>query len=173
MTSAAEALSRWRAARNLPHLASAAPRWRPLAGWGLSLPNFRWRADALDRHDLHHMLTDIPCTLKGECRVAAWEFGAGAYPVFAARAFCVPLVLLGFVRAPRIIWASFRRGRSQRSLYSLTLGPETSLSDLEAHIRMRPRRTALFADVMRFAGWLAFAASLTLAPPAALLFFVL
>ncbi|HEX8514150.1 MAG TPA: hypothetical protein VF688_13705 [Allosphingosinicella sp.] len=83
----------------------------------LPLPNFAWRRRAIDAHDVHHLLTGYPCTVRGELLIAAWEFGAGRYPHWGATLFCGPLVIAGLLYMPRRILAAWRHGRRSRSLY--------------------------------------------------------
>lgn len=92
-----------------------------LGPFSVRLPNFNWRKSAILAHDLHHLITAHPCTLRGECQMAAWEFGAGRMPHLAARFFCLPLMLLGFVWSPRLIWRAFLSGRQSRSLHGVAL----------------------------------------------------
>jgi hypothetical protein len=84
----------------------------------LHVPNFHWRRRAIRAHDLHHAMTGYPMTMRGECQLAAWEFGAGRYPHWAASLFCAPLVLAGFLWSPRAIWRAWRAGRASQSLYA-------------------------------------------------------
>jgi len=57
------------------------------------VPNFSWRRAAIQRHDLHHMLTGYPFTMRGEFQVATWEFAAGRYPHWGATLLLLPLVV--------------------------------------------------------------------------------
>jgi hypothetical protein len=84
----------------------------------IRLPNFAWRRDAILAHDLHHLLTGYPCTLRGECHMAAWEFGAGPMPHWAASLFCLPLIPWGLIWWPRSTWRAFLRGRRSQSLHA-------------------------------------------------------
>jgi len=124
----AEALASFRAADE-----TARATWRCRVGpVTLRLPNFAWRRRALAAHDLHHVLTQIPCTLAGECRMAAWEFGAGPMPHWGARLFCLPLALAGALVAPRRVLAAYRAGCRSRSLHGAAeLGPVLAM-DLDA-----------------------------------------
>lgn len=81
------------------------------------LPNFAWRQAAIDAHDMHHVLTGYPLTIRGEIQLAAWEWGAGRYPDWRATAFCSPLILAGVITMPRRTLAAFRAGRATKSLY--------------------------------------------------------
>ena len=90
----------------------------------LTLPNFTWRQKAIVAHDLHHVLIGYPCNLFGECQMAAWEFGAGRMPHWAATAFCLPLALAGLVRSPAAILRAWRRGRRGRSLHGTSISAQ-------------------------------------------------
>ena len=83
----------------------------------LLLPNFGWRRRAIAAHDLHHLMTGYPQTMRGEFQMAAWEFGAGRYPHWGATLACAPLILAGMLWSPSRIRRAFRSGRSSRSLY--------------------------------------------------------
>lgn len=99
--------------------AAAAPSWTCRVGpLTLRFPNFAWRRRALAAHDLHHLMTGYPMTMRGECQMAAWELGAGRYPHWGATMFCTPLILLGLIWSPAAIWRAYRSGRSSQSLYS-------------------------------------------------------
>jgi hypothetical protein len=113
-----EALVEFRRANNLTVEERSSRSWTCRIWFvTLPLPNFRWRRDAILAHDLHHLLVGYPCTLWGEMRMAAWEFGAGRMPHWGARLFCVPLVSLGLLRSPRQILAAFLAGQRSRSLH--------------------------------------------------------
>jgi len=105
------------------------PRSRPPAAEGeswtcrvgpltLRFPDFGWRRCALAAHDLHHLMTGYPMTLRGEFQLAAWEWGAGRYPNWRATLFCAPLILVGLLWSPSRMIAAYRMGRRTRSLYS-------------------------------------------------------
>jgi hypothetical protein len=83
----------------------------------LTFPNFEWRKQAIERHDIHHVLTGYACTLAGEIEMAAWEFGAGPFPDIRATLFCLPLLAAGAVSTPKKTFAAFQRGRWGRTLY--------------------------------------------------------
>jgi hypothetical protein len=96
----------------------APPTWSCAIGpLTVHLPNFRWRRQALAAHDLHHLMTGYPMTMRGEFQMAAWEFGAGRYPHWGATLICAPLILLGLVWSPAAIRRAWRAGRRTRSLY--------------------------------------------------------
>ena len=83
----------------------------------LHFPNFAWRRRALAAHDLHHLMTGYPMTMRGEFQLAAWEFGAGRYPHWGATLFCAPLILAGLIWSPAAMWRAWRSGRRSQSLY--------------------------------------------------------
>lgn len=114
----AEALAAFRSANSLPRGEEQCDFWTCRVGpLTLRLPNFSWRRRALLAHDLHHVLTDTPCTMFGECRMAAWEIGAGPMPHWGAGLMCAPLALAGLILIPRQTAAAFRAGRRSRSLH--------------------------------------------------------
>jgi ubiquinone biosynthesis protein Coq4 len=98
--------------------AAPAARWTCAIGpLTLRLPNFAWRQRAIEAHDLHHLMTGYPMTMRGEFQLAAWEAGAGRYPHWGATMMCTPLILAGLFWSPRAIWRAWRAGRGSRSLY--------------------------------------------------------
>jgi ubiquinone biosynthesis protein Coq4 len=120
-----EALARFRRANGLSPDEATQPSWTCRLGpLTLRLPNVAWRRRAIEAHDLHHVLTGTPCTLRGECRMAAWEFAAGGMPHRGAAAFCLPLVLLGTLIAPRATWRAYAAGRRMRNLHGVEIGDD-------------------------------------------------
>jgi len=83
----------------------------------LRLPNFRWRRRAIAAHDLHHLMTGFPMTMRGEFQLAAWEWAAGRYTHWGATLFCSPLIVAGFLWSPRRMIKAFRLGQQAMSLY--------------------------------------------------------
>lgn len=113
-----EALCAFREANGLHRDEAARRFWSCRVGpVRLVLPNFVWRRQAIEAHDLHHVLTGYPCTMCGEFEMAAWEFGAGPMPHWAATLFCLPLILAGLFRAPCRTFRAFADGRKARSLH--------------------------------------------------------
>jgi hypothetical protein len=111
-----EALGRLRASGRSEE--AAAPRWTCRVGpLLLTLPNFGWRRRALAAHDLHHLMTGYPMTMRGEFQMAAWELGAGRFAHWGATLMCAPLAAIGFFWSPRRILGAYRRGRAEKSLY--------------------------------------------------------
>lgn len=117
-----DVLSAFRRRNGIPTDEAVRTRWTCRIGpVSVQLPNFQWRKDAILAHDLHHILTGYPCTLRGECHVAAREFGAGTMPHWAAWLFCLPSVLIGFLWSPRRQWNAFATGRSSHSLHNTNI----------------------------------------------------
>jgi hypothetical protein len=113
-----EALAEFRAVNGLAADEATRSSWTCRLGpFGLRLPNFQWRRRAILAHDLHHVLTGYPCTMWGECQMAAWEFGAGPMPHPAAALFCLPLIAVGLLWSPRHIMRAYRAGRRSRTLH--------------------------------------------------------
>ena len=133
----------------------------------LRLPNWHWRRRAILAHDLHHVLTGIPCTLAGECQMAAWELGAGPMPHWGARLFCQPLVLIGLLWTPRRVWRAYLAGRRSQTLHRTGVTPgllatPLGLACTAFHIPFNVR--AKLADRIRFAILISGAAAMLLAP---------
>jgi Coenzyme Q (ubiquinone) biosynthesis protein Coq4 len=129
--------------------------------------NFEWRRRALAFHDLHHVVTDYPCTMKGEMQVATWEFAAGSFPNIFAKLFCLPLVALGAVLIPWKLFAAYRNGTRSKSLFAQQLDSDVtnmSTDSLKAiTINQRPRRS-LPQDLFGYAGLVALSALMYLLP---------
>lgn len=166
--SVGEALSQFREANGIP--CDSAATWSCRLGpLRLCLPNFRWRRRVIARHDLHHVLTGYPCTLHGECQMAAWEFAAGRFPHPAATLFCLPLIAVGVAWSPRAIWAAFLAGRGGRSLYGVEVTEAflaAPLEDLRSVHAGAGIRRATLADGLAFVFLLVRAALLLLVPTA-------
>ena len=80
MTTAAEALAAYYAANGIEADPARTATWICKIGpASVEFPNWKWRRDAITRHDLHHILTGYSCTMTGEMQMAAWEFAAGRY----------------------------------------------------------------------------------------------
>lgn len=166
--SVAEALAAFRRRNGIPHDEAERATWVCRLGpLSIRLPNFKWRRQAILAHDLHHLVTAYPCTLRGECQMAAWEFGAGQMPHWAARLFCLPLVLLGVVWSPRSIWQAFLSGRQSTSLHDAKLDRcalAAPFDSLHAELAAPQRAGALPAHLL-FTRLVVEAALIVSAPP--------
>lgn len=164
--SVGEALSAFRKANGIAGEAFAT--WTCDVGpISLRLPNFRWRRKAILTHDLHHLLTGYPCSLRGEFQMAAWEFAAGRFPHPAATLFCLPLVAVGMLWSPRALWQAFLRGRRGRSLYGIEITEgllASPLSALRSCTAAPAVRSAGITDALAFCLLVGQASLLVLAP---------
>ena len=135
MTTAAEALAAYYAANGIKADPARAATWVCRLGpVSVEFPNWKWRQDAIVRHDLHHILTGYPSTMTREMQMAAWEFAAGRYRRWAATLFCLPLALMGLILAPRRTARAFRAGLISTSLYGFELDLNKPLAALRAEI---------------------------------------
>ena len=128
----------FREANGLPLGYQDAHHWSVSLGpLKLRLPNFAWRKRAIVAHDLHHLITGYPCTLRGECQVAAWEFGAGRFRHPMATLFCLPLLGLGCLISPLETWRAFHSGCESKSLHHQVLDEDffkMPLEELKARV---------------------------------------
>jgi ubiquinone biosynthesis protein Coq4 len=133
VTTAAEALAAYYAANGIEADPASTATWSCRIGpASVEFPNWKWRRDAVTRHDLHHILTGYSCTMTGEMQMAAWEFAAGRYRHWAATLFCLPLALMGLIWAPRKTVQAFRVGLSSTSLYGCELDLNKPLTEMRA-----------------------------------------
>jgi len=159
----------------LPEDPAGNPSWSfEILGLSLRLPNFAWRKDAIDKHDLHHLVLGEPFTLGGECQVATWEFAAGAFPDKRAQLFCLPLVAVGAITSPNQTWRSFKSGSAQRSLFDRQLNGSETLDDVSQHIKTarKPSRNKVSLKI-GFVKLLASSVGLYLLPVSICLLFII
>jgi hypothetical protein len=153
MQTAMQALAMKREEQGLDPLYDTAPTWPFTIGpVTIPMPNFSWRRAAIQRHDLHHMLTGYPFTMRGEFQVATWEFAAGRYPHWGASMLLLPLVVIGLFWSPAAIWRAFMKGRGALSLYRPELHDAAAQLPLEAlmeRTRVQRRRDRV-VDVAAF-----------------------
>lgn len=91
----------------------------------LPLPNYRWRREALARHDANHLLTGYGFTAAEECRLAAWELGAGCYASPFARMLCALLLIPGVILGPWQLIKAYRAGRRHAISPGLMANPKS------------------------------------------------
>ncbi len=166
-----EALAAFRRANGLPADETAHASWTCRIGTlTLRLPNFAWRRQAILAHDLHHVLAGYPCTVGGECQMAAWEFAAGRMPHWGAALFCLPLVPLGLFWQPRRMLRALRSGRRSYSLHASN-APDRLLATplLKARLEVVGARVERsWPDRVRFALFILQAAAVVMVPLALL-----
>ena len=176
MQTASQALAMKRAEQGIDPAYDTAPTWPFTIGpVTIPFPNFSWRRAAIQRHDLHHMLTGYPFTLRGEFQVAIWEFAAGRYPHWGATLLLLPLVVMGLFWSPAAIWRAFMKGRGGLSLYRPELrdaAGRLSLDALMERTRVEVQRHRA-ADVAAFAWLILESAAVIVAPIAAIAIAVL
>ncbi len=169
MQTAVQALALKRAEQGLDPVYDTAPTWPFTIGpITIPFPNFSWRRAAIQHHDLHHMLTGYPFTMRGEFQVATWEFAAGRYPHWGATLLLLPLVVMGLFWSPTAIWRAFVKGRRELSLYRPELhdaAGRLSLDALGERTRGRAGGTHV-ADAVAFA-WLVLQSATVIAAPIA------
>ena len=167
----AEALAAFRSANGITAAADSAPTWACRLGpLTLRLPNLRWRRAAILRHDLHHLLTGYPCSLRGECQMATWEFAAGRFPHPGATLFCLPLVAAGLLWSPRAIWRAFLAGRGGRSLYGAEVTDTVlrlPVDRLKAETASPTRKRRRIADAIAFGALILQSVAVVVLPVAA------
>ena len=98
--------------------------------------------DALNKHDVHHILTGYSTRLIGECEVAAWEFAtAGCHINVLFWLDRLALLLIGLVCFPRATVSALRRGVGSRNLYALDMAEvlEMEVTELEMALNLKPR----------------------------------
>jgi hypothetical protein len=169
MQTAAQALTLKRAEQGLDPAYDTAATWPFTIGpVTIPMPNFSWRRAAIQRHDLHHILTGYPFTMRGEFQVATWEFAAGRYPHWGATLLLLPLVVMGLFWSPAAIWRAFVKGRGELSLYRPELreaAGRLSLAALSERTRVQWRGNEV-ADAVAFA-WLMLQSASVIAAPIA------
>ena len=167
MQTAAQALTMKRAEQGLDPAYDTAPTWPFTIGpVTIPMPNFSWRRAAIQRHDIHHILTGYPFTMRGEFQVATWEFAAGRYPHWGATLLLLPLVVMGLFWSPTAIWRAFVKGRGERSLYRPELRDAAGRMPMEVlaeKTRLQGRRNRV-ADLAAFAWLILQSASIIAAP---------
>jgi hypothetical protein len=169
MQTAAQALAILRAEQGLDPAYDTAPTWPFTIGpLTIPMPNFSWRRAAIQRHDLHHMMTGYPFTMRGEFQVATWEFAAGRYPHWGATMLLLPLVVIGLFWSPRAIWHAFAKGRNEKSLYQPELRKAAVAPPLQILLEQvrSPQRRHRLANIGAFAWLVAQSAEIVLAPTA-------
>jgi len=85
----------------------------------IPLPNTKGRIDAVKIHDIHHLLTEYPATLKGEAQIGAWEIASGCGKYYAAWILNFGSLLYGIFFFPSAVYEAFIRGkRCRANLYT-------------------------------------------------------
>ena len=140
-----------------------------LAGIPYRTPNGPARADALRRHDLHHLMTGYATDWLGEARISAWELGSGG-PGWVLYAWTIALwgLFTGLMGDPVGMLRAFVRGRGSDNLFAVAVNDtllQRSVSELGRALQVRiaqPSGTVWHAsvpwwqrglDVVAFSAW--------------------
>jgi hypothetical protein len=84
----------------------------------IPMPNTPGRIRAVKIHDIHHLLTEYPATLKGEAEIGGWEIAAGCGKYYEAWFLNFGSFFYGMFFFPRALFKAFMRGkRAKTSLY--------------------------------------------------------
>ena len=177
--SVSEALRRHYAGSNwLADGGCADHRWTLLRAGPVEvrLKNFRWRKQALLRHDIHHLLTRYPCTATGEFQIAAWEFAGGRFPHVLSTVFCLPLVGLGAVAIPKRSFRSYVLGRRSKTVYAIHSTQDllaSSVAELRDQCLPSSQPDATVGDLAAYLALVAISLALMALPILALLYLYL
>jgi hypothetical protein len=77
----------------------------------IPLPNTKARVDAVKFHDIHHLLTGYPATLRGEAEIGGWEIASGCGKYYAAWVLNFGSLFYGLLFFPGAVYNAFMRGR--------------------------------------------------------------
>jgi hypothetical protein len=136
----------------------------------MPFPNTESRRKVLPLHDLHHVATEFPTTLQGECEIGAYELAAGCGSSVPAWFYNLGSFSLGALYCPRKLVRAFARGRRARSLY---LQPELknvrTVGELRSALRVQPEAGFRLRDLPALVGLLAVAILYGVTWPAAYL----
>src|SRR6185295_3572838 len=77
----------------------------------IPLPNIKARVDAVKFHDVHHLLTEYPATLKGEAEIGAWEIASGCGKYYVAWVLNFGSLTYGLFFFPKSLFTAFLNGR--------------------------------------------------------------
>ncbi len=122
-----------------------------------AFPNSTARVKAVRYHDLHHVLTGYPTTLRGEAEIGAWELASGCGSMVAALILNLMALAIGLVIDRQAMFAAFVRGRYSNNLYGGRLDDALlgqSLGEQRARLGLdRGGVQASAADRVAFVGW--------------------
>lgn len=83
----------------------------------LYFPNTAARVEAVQRHDVHHVLTGYDTTWAGEAEIGSWEIASGCGRFSAAWILNLQALLIGMLIAPAAVLRGFAWGRRTSNLY--------------------------------------------------------
>ena len=102
----------------------------------IPFPNTKARVDAVKIHDIHHLLTEYPATLKGEAQIGAWEIASGCDKYYAAWILNFGSLLYGIFFFPKAVFNAFTSGRKcKTNLYHNVIYDEHLLNQTIGTLR--------------------------------------
>jgi hypothetical protein len=136
----------------------------------LAFPNAPGRRRAVRLHDLHHLATGYETSWQGEAEISAWEIASGCAHHLWAWYLNLGGLAIGLVRAPRLTWRAFLRGRHSTNLYQ-TEGEyhdgllSRTVGELRRELALdRPAPRARSGDRLAFMLWSGVAGLYALSP---------
>lgn len=131
-------------------------------------PNWDNRRRAVEKHDIHHIVTGYPSTIKGEAEISIWEVSSGCTNYWAAWFLDMQGMMLGLLY-PRAIFKAFVRGQRSLNLYHNTISTAEAKALTPAEIRQRlhipaidEKQTPTVAEYSLFIWWMLLAALVSL-----------
>lgn len=112
-------------------------RWGPLR---FPFPNPKARREAIQLHDLTHLLTGYDTSWTGEGEIAAWELASGFPRKYWIGWIYSPITfVIGLVISPLRVLRAFRKGWGQSNLYQIDIPREQleCLTLAELHARLK------------------------------------
>lgn len=131
-------------------------------------PNWDERRRAVEKHDIHHIVTGYPSTVKGEAEISIWEVSSGCTNFWAAWFLDMQGMMLGLIY-PTAIFKAFIRGQRSGNLYHTTLTNAEAMKLTPAEVRERLNIPAIdeklqptVAEYFLFAWYMAWAGLVSL-----------
>lgn len=121
----------------------------------IPLPNIKARVDAVKIHDIHHLATEYPATLRGEAEIGAWEIASGCGGYSAAWVLNFGSFFYGLFFFPKALLRAFLRGSvCKTSLYYNTVYDEAllcrTIGEIREHIGLDSGKNPRFYDYVKF-----------------------
>jgi len=118
--------------------------------------NTEARREALERHDLHHLVTGYATDWKGEAEISAWELASGFGRTPYAWIIMLWGLFTGLVGNLGPTFEAFVRGRGSTNLYTEDIDDtllNSTVEDLRARLRVRPQGELSVDVLVGFAAW--------------------
>lgn len=123
------------------------------------LPNWNDRVATAKFHDIHHVLTEYPATLKGEAEIGAWEIASGCDRYYVAWFFNLGAFFYGLFCFPKAIFNAFMNARKCRTnlyhnnmVYDETLLNKT-VGEMRENIGINSTMKNTASDYISFVFW--------------------